>query len=171
MTELRNSYWNGDKEAPEIGVDWGKTDNIYVNALSAAKNIYYEFLNNGGWNFNEDGKISSYFTDYIDDIRKADIGSILGNINLSNSYRRLYNDLDKQEGNYYTHLDGFLDAVIERVLSEDLTMTVITIYFDYKNELISKEPHEGFSTCTFGEASEAEDWFNHRVNVLKFKVV
>lgn len=173
MTELTNKYWTGEKTVPKLGVDWGKTDNLAVNAFLAAQNIYYEFLNNGGWNFDDyyDG-ITPYFKNYIEDLRKAKIGQFLGDINLADSYDDLYNELSHTTPDgYYTRLDAFMEDVIERVLMEDLTTTIITIYYDYDKKLISKQPQDAMSTCTFGFSDAADKWFDDRVNSLGFKII
>lgn len=176
MAKNQNEYWNGTKTAPKVNIDYGMSDNLVVNAFLAAQNIYYEMLNNGGWNFLDDGEESSskYFKEYIDDLRKAKIGQFLGNIDLSEDYDSILSDFfTEDENGTYTYLDAFLEDVIYRCDVENQEYTVITVWFKPYGGLISRNEKTGkeWSTITFGFEDMAEDWIKGRIQGLGDRLV
>lgn len=176
MAKNQNAYWNGTKTAPKVNIDYGKSDNLVVNAFLAAQNIYYEMLNNGGWNFQADyeDEASSYFKEYIDDLRKAKIGQFLGNLDISEDYDSILGDLfTEDENGTYTYLDAFLEDVIARCDIENQDYTIITVWFKPYGGAISRNEKTGkeWSTITFGFEDMAKDWIDGRCRGLGDSVV
>ena len=183
------TYWNNEKTMPyEIDLDFGKSNNPFVNALLAAKNIYYEFYNNGGCNFYEEndfdfceddwcdvaeGNVTGYFVDYVEDIRQANLPNYIGGVSFAFTelYEEIYDSLSAEEGGVYYELERFMDRMVELLTDKDLTFDKVTVYQDFDKNLVSMNPHEGFTTITFGQKDEADEWVNIRVNSLGFTLI
>lgn len=184
------TYWTGEgkyqKEYRELmdkyGVNWGYTESPIMNMLIAGNKIYYDFYNNGGMNLPWTGYIEDY--GYLGElVAKIQEGCQevqgtpspdmynLGGIYVEGDLEKLYHTLEKTDmENNYVNLEKVMDAIILLAEAYIKPFPIYTLYFDFDNETISRTIKLK-QTITFGEKSEMEAWYDHRVNSFNYTVV
>lgn len=184
------TYWNSEGKYQEeyrklmdkYGVDWGYTESPIMNMLIAGSKIYYDFYNNGGCNLQGLGYDVDYgyLGELVDKIQKgcqeiqdnpsADMYN-LGGIYMDSNLKTLYKTLNKRDKeDNYVNLEKVMDAIILLAEAYIKPFPIYTLYFDFDNETISRTIKLK-QTITFGEKSEMEAWYDHRVNSFNYTVV
>ena len=56
-------------------------------------------------------------------------------------------------------------------MNEDFEYTKYTLWYDYDKNKISLTEKKNYSTITFGEETEYNSWFMHRIKTMNYKLI
>lgn len=142
---------------PEMGVTNGWTNNPFVNAGLIVGSMAFEIFHNGAinyWYLDDDDKtiIDERFVEDMTILRAANLGDVIGGIDISADYEAILDKLTDQHPDTYKYhnMDALEDAVTKRILQEDLSYDIFYIYLDSKNKKASKNPFEGAIKESYG---------------------
>ena len=149
---MEKTYWesNGKYQAwydnfSKCLPGFGQTNNDYANLVINIGSLYYDVYNNGGCNIKDGVK-----DDRITQVKK----------HIVISKERLY----KCD---YVYLENKINEAFELVMtktSDELKFDIFTVYQWFEKEKVSRRKvNEHFQAVTFGESSECEKWYKHRI--------
>lgn len=175
---MTKTYWTGketsaSKSLRGATVSYGLTENAAVNAHIISNRIYYDVYNDNEYNlFDSWVKSTPKIAEYIDVIKKAEIGTVFGKVNLNFSIPTIKKWLTKfdEKSNSYTELERFMDEINEALVTKDLEFPVYKLWNLHEERLMTIDQDtansDDWKLMTFGLESERDEYINDNFRTL-----